>query len=64
MKHSSNLVKPHWSDKLEDQAGFIQSFNNKSTYEMLHCVITFRFIFIMAKGFPVDVKPRLGLMIR
>lgn len=48
--------------QVKGQAEFTQSFN-KNTYEMLHCVITFEFIFIMAKGFPVDVPPRLALMI-
>ena len=44
----SNLVKPHRSDKLEGgQTEFIQSFD-ESTYEMLHYVIKFKFIFIMA----------------
>lgn len=58
------MVKPHRSDKLEgDQAEFIQSFN-ESTYEILHYVIKFKFIFIMPECFPVDVKPRLALMTR
>lgn len=54
-------MKPSRSDKLGDQVEFIQSFN-ESTYETLHYAIKFKFIFIMAKCFPVDIKPWLALM--